>query len=415
MENRPLVSVIIPVYNVDRYIDRCLESVCNQTYRRLEILLMVGLCGDGSLQKCMEWQKRDDRIIIVSRRDKGLGDARNYALKIARGKYLAYVDADDYVERTFIEKLLRPLEEDGSVTLSCCGYDMFRAPGEFEKVWVPDTDGLRDAGFEEYMRVVWGIAVWMKMYRREWILEHGIVMFEGSLEDVVVHACLAAMARSVAFVREALYHYNVGNEGALTRSARPAADCVAAFRFVVQRFRQLGLLEGLRDQLGAYIGGRLAYLLVEDKAFRSRERLEETKAFMRECLPDTYEVLFAPGRREGIEAAEHLVIFGAGRNCRRAIRCAGRENVAYIVDNDPARHGTRVEGIPVRPFSALLEDGRPALVLISSSRFCCEMARQLYEHGIRNYLQLWDCEYPDIAEAGGSSGSSPGRTPDADA
>lgn len=390
MSGHPLVSVIIPVYNVGQHIDRCLESVCGQTCRDLEILLMVGLCSDDSLRRCVEWQRRDERIIIVSRKDKGLGDARNYALKIARGKYLAYVDADDYVESTFIEKLLRPLEEDESVTLSCCGYDAFCTPGEFEGAWIPDRNSIRDAGFEEYMRVVWGIAVWMKMYRRDWIMQHGIVMFEGSLEDVGVHACLAALARNVAFIREALYHYNIRNEGRLTCSTRPAADCVAAFRFVVQRFQQLGLLEELRDQLGAYIGGRLAYLLVEDKAFRSRERLEDMRTFMEECFPDVYEILFAPGRRAEIKAAEHLVIFGAGRNCKRAIARVGRENVSYIVDNNPACHGTRIEGILVKPFSALLEDGQPALVLISSSRFCCEMAWQLFEHGVRNYLQMWD-------------------------
>lgn len=405
MDGHPLVSVIIPVYNVEEYIDRCLESVCGQTCRDLEILLMAGLCGDGSLRRCMEWQKRDDRIIIVSRRDKGLGDARNYALKIARGKYLAYVDADDYVESTFIEKLLRPLEEDGSVTMSCCGYDKFRAPGEFEKEWVPDRDSLKDAGFTEYMETVWGVAVWMKMYRREWILEHGIVMYEGSLEDVVVHACLAALARNVAFIREALYHYNVGNGGCLTCSGRPAADCVAAFQFVVQRFRQLGLFEELREQLGSYIGGRLAYLLLESKHFKSRELLEDTRAFMEESFPDVYELLFAPGRQEEIKAAKRLVIFGAGRNCKKAIARVGRENVSYIVDNNPACHGSRIEGIPVRPFSALLEEGQPTLVLVSSSRFCYEISRQLFQHGIRNYLQMWDWASMDFAGIG--EGASP--------
>ena len=85
---KPLVSIIVPIYNAEKYIDRCLESICSQSYSNIEILLMLSVCTDQSLSNCARWQKKDKRIIIVSRKDNSLGDARNFAFGISKGKYI---------------------------------------------------------------------------------------------------------------------------------------------------------------------------------------------------------------------------------------------------------------------------------------------------------------------------------------
>ena len=83
-----MVSVIVPVYNVEKYLDKCLESIVNQSYRELEILIMEGQSTDKSLQICKKWEKIDSRIIVVSRKDGGLGPARNYGINMASGEFI---------------------------------------------------------------------------------------------------------------------------------------------------------------------------------------------------------------------------------------------------------------------------------------------------------------------------------------
>ncbi len=110
--NEPKVSVVIPVYNVEKHIDKCLESILNQTYKNLEIILCDDLSSDNSLKKLYEYEKKDSRIIVL-KNDSNLkaGETRNKCIRKATGKYVAVQDADDYSDYTRIEKQVKVLEE----------------------------------------------------------------------------------------------------------------------------------------------------------------------------------------------------------------------------------------------------------------------------------------------------------------
>ena len=99
MEEKELISVIIPIYNAEKYLRQCLESVINQTYKQLEIILVNDGSTDGSLSVCYEYQKKDSRIIIISQQNEGAFKARKNAIKIANGKYVAFVDGDDWIDQ----------------------------------------------------------------------------------------------------------------------------------------------------------------------------------------------------------------------------------------------------------------------------------------------------------------------------
>ena len=101
-----LISVIIPVYNVEQMLDRCITSVVNQTYKHLQIILVNDGSTDGSLEICEYWAKKDDRICVLSKRNEGTASARNYGLNAAKGNWIAFVDSDDYIEKDFLNTLL---------------------------------------------------------------------------------------------------------------------------------------------------------------------------------------------------------------------------------------------------------------------------------------------------------------------
>lgn len=115
----PLISVIIPVYKVEDYLDQCVQSITEQTYKNLEIILVVGDGGDRCPQMCGQWAKKDGRVVVVPRESNGLSDARNAGLDVKKGEYVAFIDSDDYVDKDYIKKLYDALIKTQSTTAVC--------------------------------------------------------------------------------------------------------------------------------------------------------------------------------------------------------------------------------------------------------------------------------------------------------
>ena len=384
-EKLPKVSIIVPVYNAEKYLDMCLESICRQTYSNIEILLMVGMCGDNSLEKCIDWQKRDDRIIVVSRKEYRLGNARNCAVRIAEGKYLAYVDADDCIDERYIEKLLRPLEADASITMTCCGFDKF--DGDlFLEGWAPEIDVLADVTFEAYLNAInWGM-VWLKMYRKDWILENQLEMFDDYHEDDSFHICLAATMQKVYFVQEILYHYNIGNVNSIMHSSKHIETFIPALRFAIEYLQSHDLYEKNKKKLQNHVTVFIETVLRRSAQEQREHLLETANGLWKDYFTDVAEEMELQKRTKRHDLNSGVVLFGAGEDSKWPIEVIGADNIKYIVDNNPMRQGQKIKGLNIVPFFRLLEEKDAPLVLISSSRYYFDIAKQLRNSNIFNYM-----------------------------
>ena len=118
-----LVSVIIPAYNIERYISRCLDSIMAQTYNNLEIIVIDDGSKDQTAEILDDYQKRDSRIIVVHKENGGVSSARNNGLDIATGDYISFVDGDDLIESNMYEILVKILEKE-KTDIAHCGYQM---------------------------------------------------------------------------------------------------------------------------------------------------------------------------------------------------------------------------------------------------------------------------------------------------
>jgi len=105
------ISIIIPIYNSEKYLSRCLETVINQTYSKLEIILVNDGSRDKSLDICKHYQSKDSRIIIIDKINEGVSVARNTGIEAATGKYIGFVDADDWIEPSMYESMLNNIEQ----------------------------------------------------------------------------------------------------------------------------------------------------------------------------------------------------------------------------------------------------------------------------------------------------------------
>lgn len=117
--NNELISVIVPVYNVEKYLEKCVNSIRNQTYKNLEIILVDDGSPDNSGILCDELAKLDDRIVVYHKENGGLSDARNYGVTKARGTYIGFVDSDDYIHEKMYEELYQAIKRTGTSIAEC--------------------------------------------------------------------------------------------------------------------------------------------------------------------------------------------------------------------------------------------------------------------------------------------------------
>lgn len=117
--DKPLISIIVPVYKVEKYLNRCVESILNQTYENLEIILVDDGSPDNCPKICDDFAKRDSRITVIHKKNGGLSDARNKGLMASHGEYIGFVDSDDYIDKKMYESLYKNLTN-YSADISCC-------------------------------------------------------------------------------------------------------------------------------------------------------------------------------------------------------------------------------------------------------------------------------------------------------
>ena len=231
----PLVSVIIPCYGVEKYLDRCLHGVVNQTITNIEIVLV----DDGSPDKvplmCDEWAKKDSRIKVIHKQNAGLGFARNSGLEIATGEYVAFIDSDDYVsEDMFMSLYIEAKKHDADVVF--CGYQVEDARG----IWHKNND-YKDKQIIEGEEVInylldmiacapnvgierkHAMSVWHGIYRRS-LLESNNVRFiserEVVSEDLPFHTDVLLIARKIVSIPNCFYYYCL-NDTSLTATFKP--------------------------------------------------------------------------------------------------------------------------------------------------------------------------------------------------
>ena len=211
------VSIIIPVYNTEKYLKRCLNSVINQTLKDIEILIVLDGSNDKSINICNEYKKNDGRILIFEKENEGLGLTRNYGLQRASGEYVAFLDSDDFVDLDFYEKMFNSASKNNAEI----------AIGEFKyhtydnKVYQTSICTLSDKklnnpkdylysmlGKESYQKI--GMSVWKCLYKRKFLLENNILFLserEYISEDICFNFLVFELAKKAISVHNTYYYY----------------------------------------------------------------------------------------------------------------------------------------------------------------------------------------------------------------
>lgn len=209
----PQISIIVPVYKVEQYLHKCLDSILAQTFTDWECILIDDGSPDNSGVICDEYAQKDYRFQVIHQENKGSAGARNAGLDVAKGEWIAFVDSDDWVESTYLNKFFEVAQMNIAEVISC---DYFRNERIF-KGFVGKTPQ------EAMINIISGKALaflWIKFFKKSLFDEFGI-KFEKNFdvtEDVILCLKIFEKTQSIIHISEPLYHYNIENEFSLTFS-----------------------------------------------------------------------------------------------------------------------------------------------------------------------------------------------------
>lgn len=216
MNKLPLISVIVPVYKVENYLDRCVKSIVDQTYKNLEIILVDDGSPDNCPELCDFWAKKDDRIKVIHKYNEGLGLARNSGLKIANGDYIAFVDSDDYIDLCMYEVLIQKAIS-SNADIVYCGhhfeneYGIFSDVIDFEKEMVFEKEQLLELSLK-YLGISGRrplmMSVWHSIYRKE-VVTNTFFFSEREVVSEDLHYQLSAIlnCNRIIYLPHAYYYY----------------------------------------------------------------------------------------------------------------------------------------------------------------------------------------------------------------
>lgn len=208
------ISVIVPIYNVEKYLDRCIESILKQTFTDIELILVDDGSPDNCPAMCDEWAKKDNRIVVVHKKNEGSARARNKGIELAQGEYLAFCDSDDYIDSNMYEILYNNAKKYNS-DISMCGiayaYDSRIVKQDFDyKEFYANNEEIKTILKRIYDESFNGIpGPTNKLYRRSMVIKNNIMFDETMIigEDFWFNFGCLKVAQSLSFINECLYFY----------------------------------------------------------------------------------------------------------------------------------------------------------------------------------------------------------------
>ena len=211
MSAMPLISVIVPVYNVAPYLRRCLDTITQQTYTNIEIIIIASTSTDNSVEICEEYAKKDERITLLHSEPRGLSDARNRGIEASHGEYLSFIDSDDYIHPDFLSTLYRICSE-YDCDIAQCGY--IRVDTNYNKIHSqPEKDIETYSGREMCYNFYYGIpdhladaVVWNKLYQKKLFSKIRFPFGKIHEDTAVVHQ-LYYDSEKIGITRQELYFY----------------------------------------------------------------------------------------------------------------------------------------------------------------------------------------------------------------
>lgn len=259
----PTISVIVPVYNAEKYLNECITSIQNQSYPSIELILVNDGSTDSSGEICDQYASADSNISVIHLPGNGVSSARNHGISAATGKYIAFVDSDDFVDTDFISHLYEAMiSEHIQTDLSICGLQRFTAQGEQRDLLEGSDLSMNQAELIESVLCNNNIGGYMcnKLYRMDIIREHGLRLNETLSigEDMVFIAQYLTHCSHGTYLNQPLYRYRINQASALQAMYHTG-------QFDPAKLSNLKSAQAIHTTLSQYCNDRAASISEKDR------------------------------------------------------------------------------------------------------------------------------------------------------
>ena len=277
-----LVSVIIPVYNVEQYVDECIYSVVSQSYNNLEIIIIDDGSTDSCGKRCDKWEKRDPRIKVIHQENQGLSGARNIAIDICEGEWITFVDSDDVIGQDYVKILLGLVKLYNVKISQCFSAELKCMEVEEENI---EEGVLKSAQFllsEKYQTMAWG-----KIYKRD-VFKTARYPYGKIHEDVALTYKLVYEAEYIAYTTQKLYFCHPARPDSINGSGKFYREKLILLQFLKEQiafYEEKKEGELLKKANRDYVYALLSYYwktkkILEDKETSLRIKEEYRKVYM---------------------------------------------------------------------------------------------------------------------------------------
>lgn len=237
------VSVIVPVYNVEKYLSKCLETLVNQTLQNIEIIVVNDGATDNSAAIIDSFVSRYPNIISLKKENGGLSDARNYGMLHAVGEYIGFVDSDDYVDFDMYEKLYQKAKEENSDIVECDLHHVFPDGSVDTEI----GDRIQD---KKQMLMMGRSVVWNKIYKRDWLRSTGIIFPKGLIyEDVEFYCKMIPHIRKYSYVDAASIYYVQRGDSINNKQTLKTLDILKVLQNIKDYYVEIGVYEEYAEAL----------------------------------------------------------------------------------------------------------------------------------------------------------------------
>ena len=300
----PLISVVVPVYNVSNYIKKNFDTLKNQTYKNIEIIFIDDGSTDNSGNICESFKKEDNRVKVIHKKNEGLGLARNTGIQNASGDYILFIDSDDFMHIEMIEKLYKRIEETHSDTSYCGYFEYYSDSNILPKPAMYDNKVFKDKSIistvlldmiastpSEKRDSLLSMSVWHAIYSMN-IIKNNHILFpserEFISEDIVFDIAYLKKAKKISYISEPLYYYRCNNINSLTH--RYSINEFEKHKKVVKKIKEeLSTFlneEEYLQRTDRYLLGRLRTCIQKAVSYKKANKEFDLKSHIKKLIND---------------------------------------------------------------------------------------------------------------------------------
>lgn len=313
-----MVSIIIPVYNVEKYINNCIKSVVNQTFTDFEVILIDDGSTDSSGMKCHEWEKKDSRIRLIQKDNEGLGPTRNLGVQLAKYDYITFLDSDDWWDIHYLEEMMLPILKH-NVDVVCCDIHYWEQDvngnitDNISELRIPSDKILIAPENKELINTA-RTFMWGKIYKKKLFIDNNIIQPAHAYEDVPTTPLIIAKAERIYRICAPLYYYYRKRTGSLANNAGLLWDMKKSIEELIANFKRENIFEIYQKQLKKLVYSQVRFIFNKAQVLcDEKTKCEIEKSFL-ELMTGYFPELMSMGDEfyiignEDIERVMELIV-----------------------------------------------------------------------------------------------------------